>query len=238
MDFLRKLGLNKYQSKAYETLVKLGSASAFQISKVSGVPFGRIYDSLNVLVARGLVGVIPSKPKKYEALSPMEALNSLIDEKLDELSLLRSQIKEFVQSTNSEGEKGGVSVSTGRQNFFKRVEQHFNFKEELWATSEEFRLEKEHPSIHRCTRGKLGKEFLLVDSAKADAKRLKKLEKQGLNIRHFPLSNVRILVSDEELITISFKDGEKWTNINVKSSSLGKALVKLLKTAWENARKI
>ena len=66
---------------------------------------------------------------------------------------------------------------------------------------------------------------------------MKELTDQGLNIRHYPLKNVRFLVSDEELVTISIQDKE-FTNIHIKSKALGKALTKIMKTVWSKAKRI
>ena len=62
---LKLLGLNRYENYAYTALVRLGKASASEISRDSGVPYGRIYDILNDLVAKKLVRIIPEQSKKF-----------------------------------------------------------------------------------------------------------------------------------------------------------------------------
>lgn len=56
-DKLQKLGLNLYESKAYATLLKIGTANAYKVSKESGIPRARIYDVLETLTKRGLAMV-------------------------------------------------------------------------------------------------------------------------------------------------------------------------------------
>lgn len=239
IDLLRKLGLNKYEADAYLALVKLGSASAFNISKASGVPFGRIYDSLNVLEIKGLVEVVPTKPKKYKAVNPESALNNLVDESFNELTKIRSEIKSAVVSVvKSDGVKDLVSVNSGRVNFSKRVTEHFGYKGEFFATSESFGLEKSFPALNRYLAGDPKSRYVLVDASKSDVNRLKDLVKFGVNVRDYPLSDVRFLVSDEHLVTISFREGGEWFNINVSSNSLGKAVAKLLRTAFDSSSRI
>lgn len=51
----QKLGFNEYEAKSYVALVKLGPATAYQVSKASGIPRARIYDVLNTLVEKGIV---------------------------------------------------------------------------------------------------------------------------------------------------------------------------------------
>ncbi|MGE7836983.1 TrmB family transcriptional regulator [Viridibacillus arvi] len=52
---MQSLGFNQYEAKAYLALVRLGSASAYQVSKDSGIPRARIYEILNGLSKQGLV---------------------------------------------------------------------------------------------------------------------------------------------------------------------------------------
>ncbi len=54
LNKLQKLGLNLYEAKAYASLLKVGTANAYKISKESGIPRARIYDVLESLTKRGL----------------------------------------------------------------------------------------------------------------------------------------------------------------------------------------
>ncbi|WP_407656745.1 TrmB family transcriptional regulator [Lysinibacillus yapensis] len=49
------MNFNEYEAKAYISLVKLGTVSAYQVSKDSGVPRARIYEILDVLAEKGIV---------------------------------------------------------------------------------------------------------------------------------------------------------------------------------------
>jgi sugar-specific transcriptional regulator TrmB len=238
LDFLRKLGLNKYEAESYLALLRLGPSGAYNISKEGNVPFGRVYDSLNNLELKGLVEIIPSKPKKYKPVEPLTALNGLIDEEFNNLEKLRHKVKEKVNSIVRKKEASDiVSISKGRVNFAKSLNEHFGYERELWTTSESFTLEKTYPAIKRYSKNKMINEFVLIDKDKTNMERLKELKKQGLRFKHYPLHNVRFVVSDESFVTISVKNEDDWTNINVKNKDFGKALTKLLKTAWEQSLK-
>ncbi|RUL45669.1 TrmB family transcriptional regulator [Lysinibacillus antri] len=52
---LKNMNFNEYEAKAYISLVKLGTVTAYQVSKDSGVPRARIYEILDVLVEKGIV---------------------------------------------------------------------------------------------------------------------------------------------------------------------------------------
>ncbi|WP_046180227.1 TrmB family transcriptional regulator [Domibacillus tundrae] len=52
---IQSIGFNQYESKAYVTLVKIGTSTAYQVSKESGIPRARVYDVLKSLSAQGVV---------------------------------------------------------------------------------------------------------------------------------------------------------------------------------------
>ena len=56
-ELLRNLKLNKYESAAYEVILKKGVTEASIISKEGKIPFGKIYESLGSLSAKGLISV-------------------------------------------------------------------------------------------------------------------------------------------------------------------------------------
>lgn len=51
----KNMNFNEYEAKAYISLVKQGTVTAYQVSKDSGVPRARIYDVLDNLVEKGIV---------------------------------------------------------------------------------------------------------------------------------------------------------------------------------------
>lgn len=54
LETLQLVGLTQYESKAFIALVSAGSNTPFQISKISGIPRARVYDTLDTLVDKGL----------------------------------------------------------------------------------------------------------------------------------------------------------------------------------------
>lgn len=74
LDTLKSIGLNLYERKIFVALLAKGIATAAQVSEIAGVPRSRSYDVLESLAEKGFVVVQPSKPIKYVALKPTEAL--------------------------------------------------------------------------------------------------------------------------------------------------------------------
>ena len=73
-DILKSIGLNLYERKIFVALLAKGVATAAEVSEIAGVPRSRSYDVLESLADKGFVVVQPSKPIKYVALPPAEAM--------------------------------------------------------------------------------------------------------------------------------------------------------------------
>ena len=77
---LMKLGLTKYEALAYLALVQLGSGTASEISRLSGVPTTKLYDVLSRLEVKGWVEVLRERPMKFRAKPPDEVLTKAIED--------------------------------------------------------------------------------------------------------------------------------------------------------------
>jgi sugar-specific transcriptional regulator TrmB len=75
IDKLKELGLNSYEAKVYLALLKQSPATGYEISKESGVPQARAYDTLKALEASNIVVAMGGKPVTYTPISPNELLD-------------------------------------------------------------------------------------------------------------------------------------------------------------------
>lgn len=75
LDALKSIGLNLYERKIFVALLAKGVATAAEVSEIASVPRSRSYDILESLAEKGFVMVQPSKPIKYVALAPREAMD-------------------------------------------------------------------------------------------------------------------------------------------------------------------
>ena len=74
---LRTFELTEYEAKCFVALTRLREGTAKEVSDVADVPRARIYDSMDALQDRGLVSVQESKPRRFRAVSPREAVDLL-----------------------------------------------------------------------------------------------------------------------------------------------------------------
>jgi sugar-specific transcriptional regulator TrmB len=71
---LRSIGLTEYESLAYLTLVKCGELTAGKLSKLTSIPYSKVYSILDNLERKGWIEIKRGRPRLYYPKSPVEAL--------------------------------------------------------------------------------------------------------------------------------------------------------------------
>jgi sugar-specific transcriptional regulator TrmB len=102
LDALRNIGLNLYERKIFVALLARGVATAGELSQIAGVPRSRSYDILESLAEKGFVVVQPSKPIKYVALAPKDALDRTKDNMKKKHEEMSERIEELKGSKVTE----------------------------------------------------------------------------------------------------------------------------------------
>lgn len=97
LDALRSIGLNLYERKIFVALLARGVATAGELSQIANVPRSRSYDILESLAEKGFVVVQPSKPIRYVALAPKDAL----ERTKDNLNKKHDEVVERINSLKS-----------------------------------------------------------------------------------------------------------------------------------------
>jgi len=125
---LSELGLNKYEARAYLALVTEGSSTAKNVSDVTGIPYGKVYEVIDSLVMKGFVMTLPTKPMKCKALSPAEAINSAkknLHKRLKTVeNVILTEIEPlFAKSKKFAEPKGIFWVLNGRAAINKKLEE-------------------------------------------------------------------------------------------------------------------
>ncbi len=105
VNSFKKLGLTEYESKTLMALLRKGTATPLEITKMSGVPQPKVYTSLNSLAEKGLVEMLSERPKKCKPLNIKEAIKKLFEDKINELGESARKIMENIGNVILEGEE-------------------------------------------------------------------------------------------------------------------------------------
>ncbi len=73
---LREVGLTDYETRAYLTLLERGVMTASEVSELGGVPYSKVYETLNSLERKDWIEAERGRPSRYFPKSPSEALDA------------------------------------------------------------------------------------------------------------------------------------------------------------------
>ncbi|MBD3338395.1 MAG: hypothetical protein GF353_04770 [Candidatus Lokiarchaeota archaeon] len=97
--FLESLSLSTYEINTYLALLPFKTLTAREISQISGVPSGRIYEVLDELNRKRMIKIEDSRPKKYKPIPPNLAFHNIIDkireENREKINAMTNQAKEL-----------------------------------------------------------------------------------------------------------------------------------------------
>lgn len=135
---LVKIGLSPNETKCYVSLLELGSGSANEISRKSGVHRVAVYDALRGLREKGLVSQITKANKMlFESANP-EKIQDIIEEKKKTLGEAQKIIPELMLKFKTAKEKqevhnfkGIAGLKTVFQNMLKSKTEILDFGAEF-----------------------------------------------------------------------------------------------------------
>ena len=73
---LHQIGLTEYETRAYLILLERGVMTASEVSEHGGVPYSKVYETLNSLERKGWVEVERGRPSRYFPKAPSESLEA------------------------------------------------------------------------------------------------------------------------------------------------------------------
>nr|MBA4404900.1 hypothetical protein [Nanoarchaeum sp.] len=186
MNILEKIGLSPNESKCYKALLKLGSSSANELSRKSGVHRVSVYDALRGLQEKGLISQITKENKLlFEAESP-EKIEEMIKEKEDDLNEVKETIPELMLDFKSAKEKQEVHSFKRLVGIKNILREMLKSKTEILDFGAEYKI----------------KEFLNHDYIKWDKERVKNKIKMRI------VANERIKPTQIPLTQIKYVPSE------------------------------
>ncbi len=93
---LEQLGFTERQACVYVTLLRFGKSGAQQLALASGLPRASCYDTLEQLVAQGLVRSIEDGGQQVFATEPPDRINVMLALQLEEVQSRRRRAEAFL----------------------------------------------------------------------------------------------------------------------------------------------
>ncbi len=119
IEALEAVGLSSYESKAYSGLLVESPVTGYHLSKISGVPRSRIYETLERLEKKGYIHCEESEPNTYIPISGEEFVNRAVESVKGNMSNLRAELSSIQPPSK---EQTGVYNIKGRDNILAKIE--------------------------------------------------------------------------------------------------------------------
>ena len=186
-DQLEKAGLSPNEVKCYLTLLKVGSASANEISRKSGIHRVSVYDALRGLREKGLISQITKANKLlFEAGSP-EKIIEIVKEKEEQLEEAKNIVPELLIEFKGAKEKQEIHSFKGLAGIKTVLNEMLRSKTEILDFGAEYKI----------------KEFLPYDYTKWDKERIKSKIKMRI-VANIKIKPTKIPLTDIKYVPEEF----------------------------------
>ena len=187
MHKLEKLGLSQNEIKCYLALLKLGSASANEISRKSGIHRVSVYDALRGLAEKGLVSQITKVNKLlFEASNPKKIMD-MIKEKEEQLEETKKIVPELLLEFKMIKEKQEIHSYKGLAGIKTILSEMLKSKTEILDFGAEYKI----------------KEFLPYDYTKWNKERIRNKIKMRI-VANIKIKPTRIRLTDIKYVPKEF----------------------------------
>lgn len=131
---LLHLGFSEYEARAYLALHRLNIATAYEVSRVAGLPKANAYSVLESLTKKEAVQPVTESPLRYAAVDPAILLNRIIETTTSRCTRLLATIPTATEAPDSEY----VWSISGREAIAAKIEELINSAEtHIWVKTDE-----------------------------------------------------------------------------------------------------
>ncbi|MBU2589957.1 MAG: hypothetical protein KJ939_02765 [Nanoarchaeota archaeon] len=239
---LKKYGLTEYESKVYIALVKQGLSSAYEISKKSTVPYGKIYPVLASLEEKKFIRKLSGKPQRFVALDPKLVIEEQVRKKEQELLMFKQQSEKSIKELGSLSQKKyeepleNIRIIEGYKNYLNlSVELHKKAKK-CWCSISELSTYKPHIDAYKDCIKRGIKVKMLVSIPEATPDKIKLWKKVGIELRGVQLQPTKFSIIDNESVTLRLTRQKKYISLWIQNPALAEIMNGYFQTLWVNAK--
>ncbi|WP_226042117.1 helix-turn-helix domain-containing protein [Natrinema sp. DC36] len=122
LERLQDLGLSQYEAQTLINLIRLGTGTAQDITRINGVPRTRVYESAERLHELGLIDIQHTTPRKFTVTSEETLIRMLNIKRENTITGLAESLEE-IGPAQPQREQFGVWTVTGREAVSSRIDE-------------------------------------------------------------------------------------------------------------------
>ncbi len=239
IESLMECGFNLYESRILLALAKLRTASVSEIERDSNVPKNKVYEILDIFKRKGIVQLLPSKPKKYSLVNIKQVLREIVDRRrkhLDAVDKNLDRLYENLGSNNSYEETfwitEGIDAMVNKiVNTLKDLNEESIGYIDVWVVKPE-NVKAVKKAIKR------GVKFYFLGTIDKESKPLaKKYAKVGVKIRHFPIKGAGYSIFDKKYVQLRVTTG-KLINLWIENQNLANIMRQHFFELWKRGKPV
>ena len=237
---LEQFGLKEREIKVYLACLELGSTTVLQIAKKTGLKRPTVYDILEVLKNKGLVGQSIKGKKRLIYAEEPEKLSKLLEEKEQQLQGIMPMLRSLY---NVSGDKPKIRYFEGKEDLKNIYRDTIKYPDsELLAFVTEHAIEKLGLDFLRAYVKDRKKHNIKVRSLAADTKHMRQVYKKTardmmrtvrlVDAKEFPFS-IEMNIYGNKVAFFSFVEE---MGVIVESNDIAKNMRFLFELAWKGAK--
>lgn len=233
---LQEMGLTKSESKVYLTLLRMRSGLAGDIASKTELHRRNVYDALERLVQKGLVGFIIQNKRKYFQVKEPEIFLEILENKKIEFEKILPKLKSRYEGAEAKQE---VMILKGKNGLKTAFDDQINVGKPIYVygASEKYRSVLKYYSYqHRKKRlkKKIKVKIIFYEGVR------------GTEVSKMPLAEVKFLPEEFKGIIDTIVYGNKvelfiWTEdpfvIMIESGELADSYKKFFNLLWKIAKR-
>lgn len=238
-ESLMECGFNLYEAKILLALAKLKTASVSEIERDSNVPKNKVYEILDIFKRKGIVQLLPSKPKKYNLVNIKQVLKERIDQKKKHLEVVDKSLDKLYEnlgSNNSYEETfwimEGVDAMVNKiVDTLKDLSEESIGYIDVWVVKPE-NVKAVKEAIKR------GVKFYFLGTIDKESKHLaKKYAKVGVKIRHYPIKGAGYSIFDKKYVQLRVTT-DKLVNLWIENQNLANIMRQHFFELWKKGKPV
>ncbi|MBI2575157.1 hypothetical protein HYV82_04710 [Candidatus Woesearchaeota archaeon] len=245
---LRKLGLGEYESKVYIALLVHGSMNGRETAKLSSVPQSKVYEVLYRLAEKKFVSILDARPKQFRAVEPGIAVRHHLASKKGELEELEKTLPPRLESAAKSRHREPrtqeiITVYRGEKSTHPVV-MHKYLAAKMYVKDMftfEYVPESMTREVVKCIERGVKIYMLATMKTKENRKLMQKMKKLGVEVRYFPVKEIRLAVCDgteSYQMIVNQKNMMDRVSIVIQSLELTRALEHYFDYLWGRAERV
>lgn len=248
-DLFAAMGFKEYEIKMYSVLLSNRVMDAKGIAKATGIPLTKIYSVAQTLASKGLIGIVPGNPTRFELLDPKVGFEHLLKD-LESKKEKLEKTMEGIQKIYEEGMRKEEDILTfsNLQALQKQLIELDKKTEKSICIFSKFRHAHKTPEFMDTLEEIIDKGVkvrvigaIYNDTSKLSAYTYKKV---GCDVRVLPKeyhANITITIFDEKIVSIiieSETNPNNFTSVLINNENTAKFFKNMFEYYWSIGKRL